>query len=264
MKKNGRVCLVTGATSGIGEAFSRHYAQQGYDLVITGRREEKLRDNADSISTTYGAEVHVVVGDLSDASCRKALLELIAGRDDIEVLINNAGFGSGLSFPEGDIQVFSNMIAVHVSTPVELVSAVVPQMTRNKKGIIINVASIAAFTPVPGAAIYNGTKAFLVRFSESLYMKLRDRGIKVQALCPGFIRTDFHRRIGIEDEKRRNRGIITWMDVDAVMRSSAHCLERDKVICVPGFWYKVIYAFVRALPKPLYYRLISRRGEKKV
>ena len=167
MEKNGGICLVTGATSGIGAAFARHYAQQGYHLIITGRREEKLQSHADSISASCGVPVEVVVGDLADESFRRSLLELIAVRDDIAVLINNAGFGSGMPYPEGDPQIFSDMIAVHVATPVELVRAVVPQMIRNGKGVIINVASIAAFAPVPSSAIYNATKAFPHSLSRS-------------------------------------------------------------------------------------------------
>ena len=255
MVKHG-ICLVTGATSGIGASFANHFAQEGYDLIVTGRRIEKLDELASSLRSRHGVSVDVVTGDLSNVDDRSSLVDL-AGKTGIEVLVNNAGFGAQTAYPGGDQRVFEDMVAVHVTAPMELTRAVIPQMTANRKGAIINVSSLAAFTPLPTAAIYSGTKAFLVRFSECLHLELRDRGIRVQALCPGLTRTDFHRRIGMADEDRRDQWIVRWMDAEEVVRRSIRCLESGTVVCVPGFWNRVTCALVNLLPRSLYYGIIE-------
>ncbi len=250
--------LITGATSGIGAAFARYWAACGYNLIITGRRAHALNGLAETISAASGAGVEVFVGDLADAGDREALVELITARDDLEVLINNAGFGSSTRYPGGDLQVFREMVAVHIQAAVELVYAVVPQMTERGSGTIINVSSLAAFAPLPSSAIYCGTKAFLVLFSESLAAKLKHGGIRVQALCPGLTKTDFHRKIGMADAQRKNHAFVRWMEADDVVRLSIRCLRSHNVICVPGFWNKVTRMVVSLVPRRLYYRVVTR------
>lgn len=258
-----KLCLITGATCGIGESFARHFAQQGFDLIITGRRRQKLEAVADSLSTTYNVKVETVVAELGDASDRQSLMDLASQRDNLEVLINNAGFGSRNPYPNGDLEIFRKMVAVHVLAPIELIDSVTAKMSKNGSGIIINVSSLAGLAPYPFSSIYCGTKAFLIRFSESLHMRLRDRGVRIQVLCPGLTKTDFHHKLGIADSKRRNRAFVRWMSADAVVRSSLHCLSKNKVLCIPGFWNKLLYFLASAVPRRAYFRILSRAAVKR-
>jgi short-subunit dehydrogenase len=126
-------------------------------------------------------------------------------------------------------------------------------MKKLGRGAIINVASIAGFLPYPASAMYAASKAFLITFSESLFMELAPFGIKVQVLCPGFTRTDFHGRLGLKSSELKSRGIVTWMSAKKVVAISLKKLRGHKPICVPGFWNRVIYVIVRRVPKRLYY-----------
>jgi short-subunit dehydrogenase len=250
--------LITGATSGIGEAFARRFASQGHDLIITGRRKEKINRLAHELIQTFAVDVEVIISELSNPGDVDALAQTVRATENLHILVNNAGFTTKSDFLHEDLEGQQNMVQVHVLAPMKLTYAALPNMIAGGKGTIINVSSLGAFTPLPKAATYSGTKAFLVVFTESLRVELAGTNVKVQALCPGFTRTDFHERIGFDRSKQKNMGIIRWMSPDKVVDISLKCLKNNQVICVPGFWNKVlVFATHRLLPRSLYYKGVS-------
>jgi short-subunit dehydrogenase len=250
--------LITGATSGIGEAFARRFAHQGYNLIITGRRKEKINRLAHDLTQTCAVNVEVIISELSNPGDVDALAQKVRDTENLDILVNNAGFTTKRYFLHEDREGQEKMVQVHVVTPMKLTYAALPNMIAQGKGAIINVSSLGAFTPFPTTATYSGTKAFLVVFTESLHLELAGTNVKVQALCPGFTRTDFHERIGMDKSKQKNVGIIRWMSPEKVVHISLRCLKKNKVICVPGFWNKVLrFATHKLLPRSLYYKSVS-------
>jgi short-subunit dehydrogenase len=252
-----KTAIITGATSGIGASFARVFAQMGYNLFLTGRRIEKINAFAAELREAYGVSVRVSITEFSDAGQINRLIEEIETIPIVSVLINNAGFGNAGLFADAPERHYA-MLMVHVAAAVRLSGAVVPRMVHNGEGMIINVASVAAFFPMPGSASYSSSKRYLVTFSESLHMELSTKGIRVQALCPGMTRTDFHDRRGTEDDKIRKRYFLGWMDPDTVVRRSLRHLDSGNVVYVPGLVNKLIVRLVSRLPKRLYYRLASK------
>ncbi|UCE34237.1 MAG: SDR family NAD(P)-dependent oxidoreductase, partial [Deltaproteobacteria bacterium] len=175
--------LITGATSGIGEAFARRLAPQGYDLIITGRRKEKINRLAHDLTQTCAVDVEAIISELSNPGDVDALAQKVRDTENLDILINNAGFTTKSYFLHEDLEGQLNMVQVHVLTPMKLTYAALPNMIARGKGAIINVSSLGAFTPFPTTATYSGTKAFLALFTESLHMELAGTNVKVQALC---------------------------------------------------------------------------------
>jgi len=236
-----KTALITGATSGIGAEFARQLARQGYDLILSGRREQKLRALAQDLAQTHGVRAEVLVCDLAQQAGQAALEAAIGALPQLDLLVNNAGFGFEGSFAESDPQAHLDMIQVHVSASVRLARAALPGMLRRASGAIINVASVAAFLPhLPGSVTYSATKAYLVMFSQTLSQELYGSGVKVQALCPGFTITDFHDRPGLESFRRSNYPSFAWLSVEKVVRDSLSDLRRGRVVSVPGGLYKLI------------------------
>lgn len=247
--------MITGASSGIGRIFARRFAQSGYDLIITGRRKDKLIQVADQLKEQYGISVKTIIAELSEEKDLRKLLKVIATTNDIHVLINNAGFGSGKGFSKCDISCHMQMLQVHVVAALKLVHAVLPQMISRREGTIINVSSLGAFMPAPGSSIYSATKLFLKSFTESLYMEVSCYGIKLQCLCPGFTNTDFHERRARGDMPKHN-SIIRWMEADEVVEKCLKSLEKGKVVYVPGFMNRMLVKIVSLIPDFIYYRIM--------
>jgi hypothetical protein len=253
------LAIVTGATSGIGAAFARALAARGHDLLITGRRRDVIESVAAEIRDGRGGAVEVLIGDLEAAAHLAALEDRIRGSTGLVMLVNNAGYGSGAGFLEDTIENQVSMLRVHAEATVRLCRAAATRIARG--GAIVNVASMAGLLASPISVVYGATKAFLVSFSESLAMALRDRGIKVQALCPGLTRTDFHGRLGPDREPPRGRGAAAtalWMTAERVVAASLAALARGKVVCVPGLLNRLVLAAARAVPRRLYYTMASR------
>ncbi len=257
-----RTAVITGATSGIGRAFARRFAARGYDLIITGRREKQVRAVAEEFTMGFGTKVEVVIADFSNPHELGRLEEKIRSTVNLEVLVNNAGFGSRGRFFEEHVSLQASMVEVHDTAAVRLTHAAVPEMLRRGVGIIINVSSVAAWLVLPRSSVYAASKVFLNTFTEGLHMELRPKGIRVQALCPGFTKTDFHDRLGWDEKKKRDRRVVRWMSAEEVVAVSLGCLERGKVICIPGFWNRLVVFVMNLLPRSLYYRIAVRVRER--
>ena len=254
---NRQTALITGATSGIGKAYAEYFARRGYDLILTGRLKEVITAVARELKKAHGIAVTVVIAELSNKEGVRPVLRTIEKAGDLSVLINNAGYGERKLFINLPVQKHLDMIEVHVNAALRLIHAALPRMINKKNGIIINVASLGAYAPAPINGIYGGTKSFLNVFTESLHMEVRRYGIKVQSLCPGFTRTDFHRKMGIEEEMKKNR-MIHWMTPERVVIKSMKRLGKGKVICIPGIRNKLFYALARFMPRRLYYRMTEK------
>jgi len=226
--------MVSGASSGIGESYARLLASLGYDLMIIARRKDRLESISEEIKNEYGVSVTVLQGDLCSENDVSRIEKIARDSNDLSVLINNAGFGTLGPFVDVDINKSLNMIDLHVTAPTRLVKAALPGMIARREGVIVNVASAAPFLPVSGNVIYNGTKSYLIAFSECLQLEVKDAGIRVQALCPGFTRTGFH---SVDEYKNVDFSTIPaflWTTSDKVVAQSWQALGKKKVVFIPG------------------------------
>lgn len=255
--------LITGASRGIGEAYAYRFAQLGYNLILTGRTEDLLHDIAVRISQQYKVEVATLTVELANDQDLESLTLKIRECTDLHVLVNNAGFGSGTYFGQEAFEDVDRMIKVHVRAPLKLIHAALPGMTARGGGIIINVSSLGGKTPFPKSSVYSATKSFIQIFSETLYLETRNSNIVVQTLCPGFTKTHFHSRLGANSAHIEKNGFIRWMTPEEVVEISLNSLSKDKVVCVPGFWNKLLWVTAGMLPRWIYYKLVLGLGTKK-
>lgn len=252
------LAIVTGATSGIGAAFAAALAARGHDLLITGRRREVIERVAAGIRERFGVAVDVRFVDLAEPAQLAAFEGQVRAAAGLRMLVNNAGGGARVAFLQDSGDSLAAMLRSQAEAALRLCLAAVPRLAESGGGAIVNVASMAAFLPSPRAVVYGATKRFLVAFSEALAMTVRSLGIRVQALCPGLVRTDFHERLGLDRAQMRDRGLVRWMPADRVAALSLAALERGAVVYVPGFLNRLLLAIARALPRRLYYALASR------
>ncbi|MBP1657771.1 MAG: short-chain dehydrogenase/reductase [Bacteroidetes bacterium] len=254
MRAQGTVCI-TGASSGIGESFARQYAARGYSLLLHGRRKEKLEALCEELKSRHGIEAEFVLAELSRPDGVLALEQKLRSIPNLEVLVNNAGYGLSTSFTNGSIEAQEEMVHTHVNATIRLTHAVLPGMRRRNSGTIINVSSIAGFLVGPKSATYCATKGYITSFTESLYLELAGSGVRLQALCPGYTRSDFHARMGMDTSGEFFRH---FMSADDVVKASLKAIEKGTVVCIPGFRYKLIALAARFIPRKLYYWLANR------
>jgi len=257
---NEKWALITGATSGLGEAYARLLASRGYNLILTGRRKEALIPLVENLKATNNINVEVVLGDLSD---NKVVEQIIDSGRELSFLICNAGFGNKIDFFDDTIQSQELMIKVHINATVQLCHALAPKIikpTKTAMGGIILVSSLGSFFSSPNAVLYCSTKAFLNSFAKSLALALYGCGIPVQALCPGFTRTQFHSKLNIPSETLKNRGFIRWMEAEKVVLYSLKRLKLGKVIVIPGFFNRILKFIGQLLPFWLYLKIVAGKG----
>ena len=240
--------LITGASSGIGEAFARALAARGDDVVLVARSAGRLEALAAELSAKNGVRAHVLPADLADPGAVDALVAELTARDvTVATLINNAGFGTHGEFASLDAARERDEVLVNVLAPVMLARALLPAMIARKSGAIVNVGSTASFQPVPYMAVYGATKAFVLSFSEALAEEVRAHGVRVVALCPGQTDTAFFAGI---DEARVGRARTTQQVVGTALRA----LERGRVVAVDGFVNYALANANRVAPR----RLVAR------
>ncbi len=257
----GKIAVITGATSGIGKEFSERLANMGYDLIIVGRREEIIKKVSKDIEKKYGVNVETKILDLSNNESLIEFIDFINKKDNIEYLVNNAGHGAIDTFTKDNIENQVEMINVHVIAAVRLCHTIANKMKKRKKGYIINLCSIASFNTFPTSGMYCATKGFLSSFSQSLALELKEYGVKVQALCPGFTRTDFHEKLNMDKNILKNKGIVKWMTPKEVVDISLNNINKSKIIVVPGLGNKIMCLASRFAPRFIYYK-IALKGWK--
>jgi short-subunit dehydrogenase len=226
--------VITGASSGIGEAYARALAEQGFELVLVARRKDKLEKLRSELEEKFSIKADVLAADLSDLSDIEQIYKILGEREDIDILINNAGFGTLGYFDLIPLEPSIEMLFVHNIAPVSFSRAVLPNMVKKGRGIIINVASFGAFFPSYQNVIYCATKAFLKMFTEGLAVELEDTGIKVQVLCPGFTKTEFHEVGYFKEFDRSVIPELAWMTSEEVVEISLKAFANNELIVVPG------------------------------
>ncbi|HXJ44018.1 MAG TPA: SDR family oxidoreductase [Bryobacteraceae bacterium] len=240
---NRPVALITGASSGIGATFARKLAGRGFNLILVARRADKLAELARDLPV----ECEIVTADLSTDAGVSAVTSAIRGCAELELLVNNAGFGTLGRFWSADLAGQDSMHRVHVLAVMQLTRAALEGMTARNKGGVINVSSVAAFSINEGNVSYCSTKAWMNSFTEGLALELNgvNSAVKVQALCPGFTITEFHDTLGVD---RKGIPGFLWMQAHEIVDASLRGLDRGKVIVVPGWIYRTIVSLLRPLP----------------
>ncbi|MGH2923643.1 MAG: SDR family NAD(P)-dependent oxidoreductase [Solirubrobacterales bacterium] len=250
--------LVTGASSGIGAAIARELASRGHALILVARREQRLRSLADELSTEHGIPTEVVAADLARAEERERVHGAIAERGRwVEVLVNNAGFGSEGRFVDSDTARMVEMVEVNSAAVVDLSGRFLPGMANRGRGALINIASAASFQPIPGTAVYAATKAFVLSFSEAIRTEMRGTGVSVTAVCPGPVETEFTEAAGmagVEDETPS----AFWLSAEDVARHAVEGAAADKRVVVPGAIYKATSLLGQHSPRALMLPIAER------
>jgi short-subunit dehydrogenase len=240
--------MVTGATAGIGESFTRVLAREGFNIVLVARDLERMKERAATLESQFNIQTTIVQADLAtDDGCAK--VERYITDNQIEVLINNAGFGINKAFSMSELNSEQQLLDVLVRTPMRLMHTVIPQMKARNSGSIVNVSSVAGWI---AGGTYSAAKSYLTVLSESLHTELRGTGIKISALCPGFTRTEFHER-----GRMRMNGLpnFMWLSADRVVSQAWKENQNGKVLSVPGWQYLILSTVSRFGPRPLVRKL---------
>ncbi|KWW97785.1 SDR family NAD(P)-dependent oxidoreductase [Carbonactinospora thermoautotrophica] len=250
--------LITGATAGIGAAFARRLAAARYDLILVARDTARLDQTAAGLRDTYGVPVEVMPADLSDRARCQAVEERLRDPDrPVDVLINNAGFGTNASFLRSPIEDEERMLDVLVRAVLRLTHAALPGMVARGRGAIINVSSVAGFLP---RGTYGAAKAWVTSFTEGLAAEVADKGVKVIAVCPGFVHTEFHQRAGIETDSIPD---WMWLEADEIVEGVLKDLRRGIVVSVPSAQYKALTTIARCTPRGVLARVSRQFGRRR-
>jgi len=238
--------LVTGASSGLGEGFARRLAGRGHELVLVARRTDRLERLADELRPLSGAAVEVLGADLETAAGRNR----VAGRLSAGgpwLLVNNAGFGTRGRFAEQDVKREDAEVLVNAFAVRQLMRAALPGCLGARAGGVLNVASTAAFQPIPHMATYAATKAFVLHLTEAVATELRGSGVRAMALCPGPTRTEFGNVAGVEEDFAQMGPL--YMSAESVVRTAMRAFDRGDVMCVPGVVNQAGVTSVRLAPR---------------
>ncbi|MEH2503378.1 short-subunit dehydrogenase [Bradyrhizobium sp. AZCC 1578] len=226
-----RFAVVTGASSGIGAVYAERMAERGYDLILVARRRDRLEDIAKRIKVKTNRAVEIVTADLADAKDLLRIEALLTNREEIDVLINNAGLGALGSASKVAADALENLIKINVLALTRLTQAVLPGFLRRNSGTIINIASMIAVMPTPSGAGYSGSKAYVLNFTRSLQMELAKTGIIVQAVLPGPVRTEFFEASGLTAAPFPNE---LFMSPEQLVDTALQALDQGELICFPS------------------------------
>lgn len=251
-----RTAVVTGASSGIGEEIARELARRGHGVTLVARREDKLA----ALAAELGETAHVLAADLSKRSDRAALLGRIEALGlTPDILVNNAGLSTLGPVAASDPEAELNMIEVDVASVVDLCSRFLPGMTSRRRGAILNVASTAAFQPLPGQAGYGACKAFVLSYTQSLTGELNGTGVTATALCPGPVDTGFGEAAGFSKEDAEAAlPSVMWMPADAVAKTGVDGMAKGQMVAIPGTVNRVASVFAAVTPRKLLKPILAR------
>jgi uncharacterized protein len=259
----GKLAVVTGASSGIGAAFANELAARKYDLILAARRQERLEEIARSLRQAHAVSAEVLVTDLASDAGLARLEQRVAASPDLELLVNNAGFGTSGYFYGTDAASQDQMHRLHVLATLGLTRAALPGMIARQRGAIINVSSVAGFWQAPGSVSYCATKAWMNSFTKGLALELRSIGspVQAQALCPGFTVSEFQDKAGI---KSRVLSENWWLTAEQVVLESLRGLDQNQLFVIPGWRYRLVVGFMKHFPAALIdaAALRQRRGLK--
>ena len=254
---------MTGATSGIGAAFARRLAAEGYDLLLVARDEERLSKLASELGGqgAHGGEATVLTADLATPEGCDLLAERLSDEPHpVDLLVNNAGMTLNTSFLRSTVAKEELLLRLNVNAVMRLTLAVLPGMVARRRGAVVNVSSVTGFAALMPGSTYPATKAWVTNFTESTAQSVSRFGVRVMALCPGYTRTEFHQRAGIDTSKMPD---FLWLDADAVVRDGLRDLRRGKMVSVPDWKYKSFVFAVRHMPQALV-RRAARGGRRRI
>jgi short-subunit dehydrogenase len=253
MQLNGQTALITGASSGIGAAYAKEFAARGADLVLVARGEDAMHELAEEIRSAHGRRVDVIAADLGAPGAADRLAEQVAalGRE-VDVLVNNAGFGMHGDFTGADADRLTAQIQLNCVALVDLTRRFLPGMTARHRGMVINVASTAAFQPLPHMAVYGATKAFVLSFSEALYAEVKPAGVKVLAICPGATETPFFAIAG------ENASIGKRRTVQQVVATTIAALDAGRPSRIDGLANALLAKATRLAPRRMVIAMAGR------
>ncbi|AUZ88191.1 short-chain dehydrogenase [Arthrobacter agilis] len=262
--------LVTGATSGIGAEFARQFAARGCDLVLVARAAGPLEETAAALRTRWGVQVETLAADLLDEDGLARVLARLDGGHDaggtgspaadrsqpgvrpVTVLVNNAGYGLVRPFADNTLDDEVRHLRIHVEVPLTLAHAALQSMRPRRDGTIINVASVAGFTP---RATYGAAKAAMISFSRWANLTYGPEGIRVTAVCPGFVHTEFHQRMGVDTSSVPE---VLWLDAGLVVREGLRDTAAGRAVSIPSLRYKALTALARVAPSSIVARFATR------
>jgi len=250
--KHRKTAAITGAAGGLGSSFARQLARQGYRLLLIDRRRGPLEQLAAELRHSHQTEAEPWVADLTDSDAISAVARRLAEVSDLDLLVNNAGFGFSRYLVDVDVERHVEMISVHVVAPMSLCHAVLPGMIRRNRGAVINVSSLSGWTPSAGVVQYAATKAYLTCFSASVADELRGTNVKIQTLCPGFTTTGFHATEIMRGFDFGRAPKWMWMTPDAVVACSLRKLPKGGLV-IPGWHNRLISIFMR---RPIFAPLV--------
>ncbi|MER7330867.1 MULTISPECIES: SDR family oxidoreductase [unclassified Micromonospora] len=243
-----RRALITGATAGIGAAFARRLASDGWHLVLVARDAARLADTAAELTARHGREVETIPADLSTDDGCAAVEGRLAEGSPVEFLVNNAGISLNTPFLRSSAEDEARLLRLNVHAVMRLTLAALRPMTERRRGAVINVSSVAGFGAVMPGSTYSASKAWVTNFSESVGQSTRPFGVRVMALCPGYTRTEFHARAGINMSKTPE---WMWLRADDVVDDALRDLRKGKLVSVPAWKYKLAVAGLRHAPRRL-------------
>ncbi len=248
------LALITGASSGIGEVFARKLSAKGYHLILVARRKERLAKLAEELKNC-----EIIQADLSEAADLHRIEERIQAEPELEFLVNNAGFGVQGEFFEVPVEPQDRMHRLHVIAIERLTHAALHKMVKNRAGNIINVSSVAGFTATPFNVSYCATKTWINAFTEGLYLELKaaNSPVRIQALCPGFTHSEFHKSAEM-DIRMIPRSL--WTSAEYVVEKSLNSLGQNKLFVVPGWRYRLFTTIYPLVPRALRHPLSIRYG----
>ncbi len=258
-----KLALVTGASAGIGVAFARALAERGHDLALTARRGDRLEKLAAEMEAKYRINAAVYPADLADPAAPKALLAAIeqAGRP-VDMLVNNAGYGLPGTFLNTSWEAQRDFLQVLLTAPCELAHRVLSGMADRKWGRIVNVASLAGYTPGSrGHTLYGPVKAAMIRFSESLHAETEGTGIHVTAVCPGLTHSEFHDTNGTRPQMDDLPNFM-WQSAEEVVREGLEAVTRNRAVVVTGGVNKALATFAKLVPEPIGRELMKSQSKK--
>lgn len=246
--------MVTGPTSGLGAGYARRYAADGYDLVLVSRGVTRLEELAGELTGEYGSAVQVLPADLARAEDRATVAERLSS--GVQVLVNNAGIGTSGEFWTAEPALLQTQLNLNVTAVMQLTRAALPAMIDAGVGRVINVASVAGLLSGRGST-YSASKAWVVSFTEGLAGSLAGTGVGIHVVCPGYVRTEFHQRAGIDMATLPS---FMWMQVDDVVATSLADIAGGAVVSIPGVHYKTLVTISRLLPRGLSRQLTTTFG----
>ncbi|MET9295128.1 SDR family oxidoreductase [Streptomyces sp. NPDC003077] len=249
--------LITGATAGIGAAFARRLARGGHDVVLVARNKDRLRESATELHDRHGIEATTLVADLATEEGIAAVEARLADREHpVDLLVNNAGFGNKGEYLDVPMADELAMLKVHCEAVLRLTTEAVKGMRDRRRGAVINVASVAAFVP---RGTYGASKAWVVQFTQGAARDLAGSGVRLMALCPGFVRTEFHQRAGMGTD---NIPSWMWLDADKLVDAAMKDLARGKSLSIPDPRYKTLTSVAKLVPRNVLGGVTSRTGRK--